>query len=75
MSTRTHVLGFPSMGADGELGTALESHRRDEIDLKALERTGAELRARHWQAQRQHVTCRPPCRAGTPEAGHRQAQG
>ncbi len=50
--TRTHTLGFPRMGAQRELKFALEQHWRGEIDRDALERTGAALRARHWQLQR-----------------------
>ncbi|HEY9239815.1 MAG TPA: 5-methyltetrahydropteroyltriglutamate--homocysteine S-methyltransferase, partial [Burkholderiaceae bacterium] len=50
--TRIHTLGFPRMGAQRELKFALERHWRGEIDRAALEAAGAELRARHWQAQR-----------------------
>ncbi|MBS0389809.1 MAG: 5-methyltetrahydropteroyltriglutamate--homocysteine S-methyltransferase [Proteobacteria bacterium] len=50
--TLTHTLGFPRMGAQRELKRALERHWRGEIDAAALESVGAELRARHWQAQR-----------------------
>ncbi len=50
--TRTHTLGFPRMGAQRELKFALEKHWRGEIDAAALEAAGAQLRARHWQAQR-----------------------
>ena len=52
MTTRTHTLGFPRMGANRELKFALEKHWRGEIDRAALEAVGEELRARHWQAQR-----------------------
>ncbi|MEJ8852981.1 5-methyltetrahydropteroyltriglutamate--homocysteine S-methyltransferase [Variovorax robiniae] len=50
--TRTHTLGFPRMGAQRELKFALEKHWRGEIDAAELEAIGAELRERHWQAQR-----------------------
>ncbi|MDM0113908.1 5-methyltetrahydropteroyltriglutamate--homocysteine S-methyltransferase [Variovorax sp. J22R133] len=50
--TRTHTLGFPRMGAQRELKFALEKHWRGEIDAAALEAVGADLRARHWQVQR-----------------------
>ncbi|MDM0052939.1 5-methyltetrahydropteroyltriglutamate--homocysteine S-methyltransferase [Variovorax sp. J22R115] len=50
--TRMHTLGFPRMGAQRELKFALEKHWRGEIDANELETIGAELRARHWQAQR-----------------------
>ncbi|WP_326536044.1 5-methyltetrahydropteroyltriglutamate--homocysteine S-methyltransferase [Pseudorhodoferax sp.] len=48
----THILGFPRMGAQRELKFALERHWRGEIDAAALQATGAALRARHWQLQR-----------------------
>ncbi len=50
--TLIHTLGFPRMGAQRELKFALEKHWRGEIDRMALESVGADLRARHWQAQR-----------------------
>lgn len=40
------------MGAQRELKFALEQHWRGEIGRDALEAVGRELRARHWQAQR-----------------------
>ena len=52
MTLKTHILGFPRMGAQRELKFALESHWRGETDLTALEATGALLRERHWQAQK-----------------------
>lgn len=57
---KTHILGFPRMGEQRELKTALERHWRGEIAADALETQAAELRARHWRLQRQagldHVT-------------------
>ncbi|CAN7377629.1 5-methyltetrahydropteroyltriglutamate--homocysteine S-methyltransferase [Variovorax sp. LjRoot84] len=50
--TRIHTLGLPRMGAQRELKFALEQHWRGEIDRDALDAIGRELRARHWQAQR-----------------------
>jgi 5-methyltetrahydropteroyltriglutamate--homocysteine methyltransferase len=49
---RTHILGFPRMGAQRELKFALERHWRGEIDAAALEAVGAQLRERHWALQR-----------------------
>jgi len=49
--TKTHVLGFPRMGAQRELKFALERHWRGEIEASALETVAAELRARHWRLQ------------------------
>ncbi len=49
---RTHILGYPRIGAQRELKFALERHWRGEIDAAALEATGRELRQRHWAQQR-----------------------
>lgn len=51
---RTHVLGFPRIGAQRELKFALERHWRGEIGAEELEATGRELRRRHWALQRAH---------------------
>ncbi|TXD71024.1 5-methyltetrahydropteroyltriglutamate--homocysteine S-methyltransferase, partial [Mitsuaria sp. TWR114] len=48
---RTHVLGFPRIGANRELKFALERHWRGEIDEAELQDVAAELRARHWRLQ------------------------
>ena len=50
---RTHILGFPRIGAQRELKFALERHWRGELDAAGLETSGRELRARHWALQRQ----------------------
>ncbi|PVX33919.1 5-methyltetrahydropteroyltriglutamate--homocysteine S-methyltransferase [Janthinobacterium sp. 78] len=52
MTIRTHILGFPRIGAARELKLALESHWRGEASEAALEATGQQLRARHWALQR-----------------------
>jgi len=49
---RTHILGFPRMGADRELKFALEKHWKSEISAADLHAVGAELRERHWAVQR-----------------------
>ena len=49
--TTIHTLGFPRIGKNRELKFALEKFWRGEIDADALEATGRELRARHWQLQ------------------------
>ena len=48
----THTLGFPRIGAQRELKFALEAYWRGETEAAALENTARELRARHWQVQR-----------------------
>ena len=48
---RTHILGFPRIGARRELKFALEAFWRGEIDEAALEETGRSLRERHWRLQ------------------------
>ncbi|MDY0742962.1 5-methyltetrahydropteroyltriglutamate--homocysteine S-methyltransferase [Paucibacter sp. R3-3] len=50
---KTHVLGFPRIGAQRELKFALERHWRGEIDTDTLEATAARLRAAHWRLQQQ----------------------
>ncbi|KXS37832.1 MAG: 5-methyltetrahydropteroyltriglutamate--homocysteine methyltransferase [Halomonadaceae bacterium T82-2] len=50
--TLAHTLGYPRIGAHRELKRAVEAYWKGEIDAAALEATGRELRARHWQAQR-----------------------
>ena len=50
--TTTHILGYPRIGARRELKFALESFWKGESDEAALRAVGRELRARHWQNQR-----------------------
>jgi 5-methyltetrahydropteroyltriglutamate--homocysteine methyltransferase len=50
--TTIHTLGFPRIGKHRELKFALEKFWRGEIDAPALETVACELRARHWQLQR-----------------------
>ncbi|WP_026037879.1 5-methyltetrahydropteroyltriglutamate--homocysteine S-methyltransferase [Halomonas sp. KM-1] len=50
--TLAHVLGYPRIGADRELKRAVEAYWHGELGRDALEALGRELRARHWQAQR-----------------------
>lgn len=45
-------LGFPRIGVKRELKTATEAYWKGSIDATALLAAGAELRARHWQLQR-----------------------
>ncbi|GGY25826.1 5-methyltetrahydropteroyltriglutamate--homocysteine S-methyltransferase [Pseudoduganella albidiflava] len=48
----THIPGFPRVGAQRELKTALERHWRGELAAAELEAEGRALRARHWARQR-----------------------
>ncbi len=50
--TTIHSLGFPRIGKNRELKFALEQFWRGEINAEALEATGQELRAQHWQIQK-----------------------
>jgi len=50
--TTTHVLGYPRIGPQRELKFALESYWQGKSDVAALQSTAAQLRASHWQAQR-----------------------
>ncbi|QAY87900.1 5-methyltetrahydropteroyltriglutamate--homocysteine S-methyltransferase [Pseudomonas arsenicoxydans] len=47
-----HTLGFPRIGADRELKKALESYWKGDLDQDALNNVGRQLRARHWQLQK-----------------------
>ncbi|MDX5371231.1 MAG: 5-methyltetrahydropteroyltriglutamate--homocysteine S-methyltransferase [Pseudomonadaceae bacterium] len=47
-----HNLGFPRIGRDRELKKALEAHWKGELDEAGLRAVGRELRAAHWQLQK-----------------------
>jgi 5-methyltetrahydropteroyltriglutamate--homocysteine methyltransferase len=47
----THNLGFPRIGANRELKSALESYWKGDSSLDDLKSAGAQLRRRHWAAQ------------------------
>ena len=47
-----HNLGFPRIGADRELKKVLEAYWKGDIDQTALNAVGRELRAKHWQLQK-----------------------
>ncbi|MFA9218239.1 MAG: 5-methyltetrahydropteroyltriglutamate--homocysteine S-methyltransferase, partial [Sphingomonadaceae bacterium] len=49
---KSHIPGFPRIGAARELKTALERHWRGELCAAQLELVGQTLRARHWAQQR-----------------------
>ncbi|QBH95139.1 5-methyltetrahydropteroyltriglutamate--homocysteine S-methyltransferase [Limnobaculum zhutongyuii] len=52
MSIQSHILGFPRIGVERELKKSLERYWSGDIDRQSLLETGRELRARHWQQQR-----------------------
>ena len=47
-----HNLGFPRIGRDRELKKAQEAFWKGELDEAGLRAVGRELRARHWQVQK-----------------------
>ncbi|HWR80755.1 MAG TPA: 5-methyltetrahydropteroyltriglutamate--homocysteine S-methyltransferase [Pseudomonas sp.] len=47
-----HNLGFPRIGRDRELKKALEAHWKGDLDTAGLRSIGRELRAAHWQLQK-----------------------
>ncbi|NIE62826.1 5-methyltetrahydropteroyltriglutamate--homocysteine S-methyltransferase [Burkholderia sp. Ax-1719] len=49
----THNLGFPRIGAKRELKFGLERYWKGESSRDELKALGAELRARHWNNQRE----------------------
>lgn len=48
-----HNLGFPRIGADRELKKAQEAYWKGDLDQASLNAVGRELRARHWQVQKE----------------------
>ena len=48
----SHSLGFPRIGGDRELKKALEAHWQGELDEAGLRAVGRQLRAAHWQLQK-----------------------
>ena len=48
---KSHILGFPRIGADRELKKAIESYWKNDITNVELEAVGKQLRAKHWQQQ------------------------
>ncbi|MES2106969.1 MAG: 5-methyltetrahydropteroyltriglutamate--homocysteine S-methyltransferase [Pseudomonadota bacterium] len=48
-----HILGFPRIGAQRELKFAQEAFWRGDLSEAALRDVGADLRARHWDLQKQ----------------------
>ena len=49
---KSHIPGFPRIGAARELKSALERHWRGELPAEQLETVARELRSRHWALQR-----------------------
>jgi 5-methyltetrahydropteroyltriglutamate--homocysteine methyltransferase len=49
---RTHIGGFPRIGAHRELKFAQEAFWRGDVDEAHLRGVGANLRERHWRTQR-----------------------
>jgi methionine synthase (B12-independent) (EC 2.1.1.14) len=47
-----HNLGFPRIGRDRELKKAQEAYWKGELDEAGLRAVGRELRAAHWQVQK-----------------------
>ena len=47
-----HNLGFPRIGRDRELKKALEAHWKGDLDADGLQAVGRDLRASHWQLQK-----------------------
>ena len=49
----SHSLGFPRIGRDRELKKALEAYWKGELDESDLQAVGRQLRAAHWQLQKE----------------------
>ena len=48
-----HNLGFPRIGGDRELKKAVEAYWKGDISEDNLRQVGRELRAKHWQLQKE----------------------
>lgn len=48
----SHSLGFPRIGRDRELKKALEAYWKGELNEVGLQAIGRDLRANHWQMQK-----------------------
>ncbi|QKX15816.1 5-methyltetrahydropteroyltriglutamate--homocysteine S-methyltransferase [Microbulbifer sp. YPW1] len=48
---KTHILGYPRIGANRELKRAQEAYWKGDIDQKALLAAGSQVRSQNWQAQ------------------------
>ncbi len=48
----SHSLGFPRIGRDRELKKGLEAYWKGELNEAGLQAVGRELRANHWQIQK-----------------------
>ncbi|CDH21333.1 5-methyltetrahydropteroyltriglutamate-homocysteine S-methyltransferase [Xenorhabdus bovienii str. kraussei Quebec] len=53
MTVLNHTLGFPRIGLKRELKKAQENYWAGKISQQELLETGRELRARHWQQQKE----------------------
>ncbi|CDL87301.1 5-methyltetrahydropteroyltriglutamate--homocysteine S-methyltransferase [Xenorhabdus cabanillasii] len=53
MTVLNHTLGFPRIGLKRELKKAQENYWAGKISQQELLETGSELRARHWQQQKE----------------------
>ena len=49
---RTHILGYPRIGAQRQLKWAQEAFWRGELDETGLRQVGSRLRREHWQQQK-----------------------
>ena len=60
MTILNHILGFPRVGLRRELKKAQENYWAGNISQQELLATGRDLRARHWQQQKQAGVDRVP---------------
>ncbi len=51
---RTSIIGYPRIGPSRELKFASENYFKGKLGIDELIRTGADLRAAHWQIQREN---------------------
>ena len=49
--TKSHILGFPRIGAKRELKTGVEAYWRGEINQQELEKIGQQIKEENWKTQ------------------------
>nr|MDK6327740.1 5-methyltetrahydropteroyltriglutamate--homocysteine S-methyltransferase [Alloscardovia omnicolens] len=52
MTTLTSVSGFPRVGCNRELKKIIEAYWKGAVSLDEVRATAKELRAKHWQLQK-----------------------
>ncbi len=49
--TKSHILGFPVIGANRQMKKAVEAYWREEISAQELQKVGEEIQKDSWKLQ------------------------